>query len=72
MIILAGIYRAKQGRENMKIRSLRVCLLLLALVLSGWVNAQVELNDGAPETYVVKKGDTLWGISGMYLQKPWL
>lgn len=30
-----------------------------------------ELAAGAPNTYVVKRGDTLWGISGMYLKKPW-
>lgn len=56
----------------MKSRSLSVCLLLLSLLFSTWLQAAVELNDNVPETYIVKKGDTLWGISGMYLQKPWL
>lgn len=32
----------------------------------------VELNGSHPDTYVVKKGDTLWDISGRFLQKPWL
>lgn len=30
-----------------------------------------ELAPNAPDTYVVKRGDTLWGISGMYLQRAW-
>jgi len=56
----------------MKIRSLTFCLLLFTLLVSGFSQAQVELNEQAPETYIVKKGDTLWGIAGMYLEKPWL
>ena len=32
---------------------------------------QSELAANAPDTYVVKRGDTLWGISGMYLLRPW-
>ena len=55
----------------MKTRTLSVCLLLLSLLFSGWLQAAVDLNDDVPETYIVKKGDTLWGISGMYLQEPW-
>lgn len=56
----------------MKTRPLAVCLLLLSLLSSAWLQAAVELNENVPETYIVKKGDTLWGISGIYLQKPWL
>jgi len=55
----------------MKTRSLSVCLLTLSLLFCGALQAAVDLHENAPETYVVKKGDTLWGISGMYLQQPW-
>lgn len=30
-----------------------------------------ELVANAPDVYVVKKGDTLWAISGIYLKRPW-
>jgi hypothetical protein len=32
----------------------------------------INIKDSAPQLYVVKKGDTLWDISTMYLDKPWL
>ncbi len=31
----------------------------------------LALKEGHPDTYTVKKGDTLWDISGVFLQKPW-
>jgi nucleoid-associated protein YgaU len=30
-----------------------------------------ELASGAPDEYTVKRGDTLWGISGIFLTRPW-
>ncbi len=43
-------------------------LLLFALPLAADV---VKLNPNHPDRYVVVKGDTLWDISGRFLEKPW-
>jgi len=46
--------------------------LAVGLIASTALAGQVELKDGHPESYVVKKGDTLWDISAMFLTDPWL
>ena len=53
-------------------KTLAICSLFLALVFTSLPVQSVELKDGHPDTYVVVKGDTLWDISGVFLDKPWL
>lgn len=46
--------------------------LALLMVVSSAFASQVALKDGHPDRYVVKKGDTLWDISALFLESPWL
>ena len=49
-------------------------LRLVGCCLIGWTvqATAVELKPGHPESYVVKRGDTLWDISNAFLKDPWL
>lgn len=49
----------------------RVLLVGVLLALSVSAGATVLLRKDHPEVYYVKKGDTLWDISGRFLQHPW-
>jgi len=50
----------------------RQLVISLALLLSAPVLADtLNLQDNAPDKYVVVKGDTLWDISGKFLKDPW-
>jgi hypothetical protein len=46
-------------------------LMLLVLMPAYCFADNILVKDTAPEVYIVKKGDTLWDISNMYLDKPW-
>ena len=41
-------------------------------VSEGSYSSGPAINPSAPKSYTVKRGDTLWGISSMYLRDPWL
>jgi hypothetical protein len=46
--------------------------ILLSFFVYGLVFADtVKLNPNHPDKYVVVKGDTLWDISGRFLENPW-
>lgn len=49
-----------------------VQLWLLLAFMSVAAIAQPQLRSDYPSTYTVKAGDTLWDISALYLESPWL
>ncbi len=53
-------------------RKLRTAFLVAAMVALGGIALSQERGASHPETYVVKRGDTLWDIAGRFLRKPWL
>lgn len=60
----------------MKINKIASALAIIAGMYCFSANAKIEipentLNNNLPEVYVVKKGDTLWGISEMFFKNPW-
>lgn len=53
----------------------KLATVVALLSLSGLFNVLadvLQIRDDAPASYVVKKGDTLWDISALYLNEPWL
>jgi hypothetical protein len=46
-------------------------LFLLLFSINTWADT-LQINPNHPEQYTVVKGDTLWGVSGQFLENPWL
>jgi len=54
-----------------RIISLLMAFASAAFAVGAGAQALQGLKPDAPERYTVERGDTLWGISGRYLDKPW-
>ncbi len=64
----------KISRKNGRSAAALVMTVALATAASGLFAQQgggIPLNPSHPDTYTVKKGDTLWDISSMFLREPW-
>ena len=49
-----------------------ISLVILACCFAPRANAdELKLKEGAPDIYTVVTGDTLWDISGKFLENPW-
>ena len=59
---------AKLKRLSQGLRTVFVVALLTVATYA----AAAELRGDHPDTYVVKRGDTLWDIAGQFLKRPWL
>jgi len=46
-------------------------LILVAMLASAAMAQDVPVRSDHPDEYVVVKGDTLWDISGKFLEQPW-
>ncbi|AWB66454.1 LysM domain-containing protein [Saccharobesus litoralis] len=46
-------------------------IALTFCVLGAALADRLTIKDDAPSQYIVKKGDTLWDISALYLNSPW-
>ncbi|KKO49393.1 peptidoglycan-binding protein [Arsukibacterium sp. MJ3] len=55
------------------LKKIAISVVVLFCWLSFSLQADVlQIRQDAPASYVVKKGDTLWDISALYLNEPWL
>jgi len=58
--------------KNIFLKLPQVYLLAILIMLPAQAADQVQIREDAPSRYEVVDGDTLWDISGRFLEDPWL
>ena len=61
----------KNTCKNFSLIAVLIFTIIFAIPGSAQQTGPLKLKPGHPEQYIVKKGDTLWDISGVFLSKPW-
>lgn len=55
---------------SLSMKTLITIGISMGAVEMATAKSTLQLNNNAPSTYIVKSGDTLWGIAGVFLKSP--
>jgi hypothetical protein len=58
-------------RGNVLVLKVYIVVTTLALSFASFADNPLTIKETVPAVYQVKQGDTLWGISSLYLHSPW-
>lgn len=61
----------KKNTFSKKIAAAGLGLGIAIATIGSAIAHRIDLSNGVPDTYTVKRGDTLWEISSHFLRSPW-